>query len=126
MAHVIGPSNVGKHLTSLATSDGFLPLMSSQLGPASQSHATGDGSRPTLSCSRSNKLALEFSKTAKHCEHETTVSRRERVILEATLPIVESLYCWVNGRSFSFYDSRGIDRKNAKALWEGCTFKIEY
>ena len=26
--------------------------------------------------------------------------------------------------SFSFQDSREIDRKNAQALWEACTFKI--
>jgi AbiU2 len=50
----------------------------------------------------------------------------ERVILDATLPIVEALYCWVNGCSFSFDDSREIDRTNAKALWEGCTFRIDY
>jgi hypothetical protein len=50
----------------------------------------------------------------------------ERVILEATLPIVEALHCWVNDGSFSFNDSREIDRKNAKALWEGCKFTIEY
>ena len=51
VAHVIGSSNVGKHLTGLPTSDGFFPLMSSELGFAPQSHAPGDGSRPTLSCS---------------------------------------------------------------------------
>jgi hypothetical protein len=34
------------------------------------------GTRPTLSCSWSNQLTPEFSKTAKHCEHETTVKRR--------------------------------------------------
>jgi len=48
----------------------------------------------------------------------------EREMLDATLPIVEALYCWVNGTSLSFQDSRDIDRKNAKALWEGCTFGI--
>ena len=50
----------------------------------------------------------------------------ERRVLDETLPIVEALYCWVNGRSFSFDNSRKIDRKNAKALWEGCKFTIEY
>jgi hypothetical protein len=48
----------------------------------------------------------------------------ERHLLNASLPIVEALYCRVNGKSFSFEDSRQIDRKNAKALWEACTFKI--
>jgi hypothetical protein len=50
----------------------------------------------------------------------------ERAILDDTLPIVEALYCWVNGCSFSFNDSREIAQKNAKALWEGCKFSIHY
>jgi hypothetical protein len=48
----------------------------------------------------------------------------EREVLDASLPIVEALYCWVNGRGFSFEDSRKIDRRNAEALWNGCTFKV--
>src|SRR5262249_31625691 len=48
----------------------------------------------------------------------------ERDVLNATIPIVEALYCWVNGTSLSFEDSRDIDRKNAKALWEACIFTI--
>jgi hypothetical protein len=44
--------------------------------------------------------------------------------MPSSLRIAEALYCWVNGKSFSFEDSRQIDRKNAKALWEACTFKI--
>jgi hypothetical protein len=49
----------------------------------------------------------------------------ERAMLNASLPIVEALFCWVNGKSFSFEDSREIDRKNARALWDACTFNIE-
>ena len=74
----------------------------------------------------------------KHLAHSLSETRREkkvgplspvkygdeRDILDATLPIVEALYCWVNGTGFSFQDSREIDRKNAKALWEACTFNI--
>jgi hypothetical protein len=48
----------------------------------------------------------------------------ERDMLEATLPIVEALFRWINGTSLSFRDSREIDRENAKALWEACTFNI--
>jgi hypothetical protein len=48
----------------------------------------------------------------------------EREMLNATIPIVQALYCWVNGKSLSFQDSRDIDRKNAKALWDACTFTI--
>src|SRR6516164_3496660 len=74
----------------------------------------------------------------KHLAHALSETRREkkvgpqppmkygdeRKMLEATLPIVEVLYCWVNGTSLSFQTSREIDRRNAKALWEACTFTI--
>jgi hypothetical protein len=73
----------------------------------------------------------------KHLAHSLSTTRREkkgplppmkygdeRRMLDASLPIVEALYCWVNGTSLSFEDSREIDRENAKALWEGCTFII--
>jgi AbiU2 len=76
----------------------------------------------------------------KHLAHSLTQTRREqkvgpiapmkygdeRAILDGTLPIVEALYCWINGCGFSFNDSREIDRKNAKALWENCKFSIDY
>jgi hypothetical protein len=76
----------------------------------------------------------------KHLAHSLSKTRREqkigpiapmkygdeRKILDATKPIVEALYCWINGISFSFDDSREIDRRNAKALWEGCKFTIDY
>jgi AbiU2 len=76
----------------------------------------------------------------KHLAHSLSQTRREqkvgpiapmkygdeRVILDGTLPIVQELYCWINGCSFSFDDSREIDRRNAKALWEGCKFSIDY
>jgi hypothetical protein len=48
----------------------------------------------------------------------------EREVLNSSISIVEALYCWVNGTSLSFEDSRGIDRKYAEALWNACTFKI--
>jgi hypothetical protein len=76
----------------------------------------------------------------KHLAHSLSQTRREqkvgpiapmkygdeRAILDATVPIVEALYCWVNGTHLSFDNSREIDRRNAKALWEGCTFRIDY
>jgi hypothetical protein len=71
----------------------------------------------------------------KHLAHSLSTTRREkkgplppmkygdeRQMLDASLPIVEALYCWVNGTSLSFENSRMIDRENAKALWDGCTF----
>src|SRR5262249_52845804 len=49
----------------------------------------------------------------------------EREILFASLPIVEALHRWVNGKSFSFEKSQEIDRNNAEALWKRCTFDVQ-
>jgi hypothetical protein len=85
----------------------------------------------------STRLASIMNLRDKHLAHSLSTTRREkkgalppmrygdeRDILDATIPIVETLYCWVNGSSLSFQDSRDIDRKNAKALWGSCTFTI--
>jgi hypothetical protein len=85
----------------------------------------------------SSKLAGIMNIRDKHLAHSLSQTRREqkaaiepmkygdeREVLETSLPIVEVLYCWVNGRSFSFQDSRNIDRKNAEALWTRCRFEI--
>ncbi len=48
----------------------------------------------------------------------------ERTLLEETLPIVQTLYLWINGVGLSFDESRAIDQKCAKSLWDACTFKI--
>jgi hypothetical protein len=48
----------------------------------------------------------------------------ETELLNASIPIVERLYCWVNGVSFSVMDAQEIDQKNADALWNGCKFDI--
>jgi hypothetical protein len=100
-----------------------------------QLHEAISGSRAILA---SEKHASIMNLRDKHLAHSLSETRREkkagplppvkfgdeREILDATLPIVEALYCWVYGSSFSFQDSREIDRKNAQALWEACTFKI--
>lgn len=86
----------------------------------------------------SQKYASIMNLRDKHLAHSLSRTRREqkvgpqspmkygdeREMLDATLPIVESLYCWVNGTSLSFEDSRDIDRKNARSLWDACTFNI--
>ena len=86
----------------------------------------------------SPRLAGIMNLRDKHLAHSLSQTRRERKagpvapmkygdereVLLASLPIVEALFCWVNGSSFSFEDSRKIDRKNATALWTGCTFNI--
>ena len=85
------------------------------------------------------KLASIMNLRDKYLAHSLTETRRERKngsidpmkygderqLLDASLPIVEVLYCWVNGTSFNFENSRKINRKNAKALWEACTFDIK-
>ena len=94
-----------------------------------------DNSRTILA---SSKYASIVNLRDKHLAHSLSETHRERKvgplppmkygdereILNTTLPIVEALYCWVNGTSFSFEQSRKVDRKNAKALWGACTFTI--
>jgi hypothetical protein len=46
----------------------------------------------------------------------------ETKLLNASIPILERLYCWVNGKSFSIENSQKIDHDNAEALWTGCKF----
>src|SRR5262249_4621749 len=48
----------------------------------------------------------------------------ERILLNASLPIMEAFHLWVNGTSFSFEESRQIDRSHAEALWKGCKFEV--
>jgi hypothetical protein len=87
---------------------------------------------------RSTTFSSLMNLRDKHLAHSLSKTRREhkvgalppmkygdeRELLNASVSIVETLYCWVNGISFSFEDSREIDKKNAKALWESCTFQI--
>jgi len=93
-----------------------------------------DDSRTLLA---SQRHASIMNLRDKHLAHALYATRREKAgplppvkygderdMLEATLSIVEALYVWVNSTSLSFQDSREIDRENAKALWEACTFNI--
>jgi hypothetical protein len=85
----------------------------------------------------SSQLGLVMNLRDKHLAHSLTKTRREQHgpippmkygdetrLLEASIPIVERLFCWVNGKSFSIKDSQDIDRKNAEALWNGCKFNV--
>jgi hypothetical protein len=85
----------------------------------------------------SPKLASVMNIRDKHLAHSLEATRREKhgpvqpmkygdetELLSASIPIIEWLYCWVNGKSFSIADSQEIDQKNAEALWNGCTFKV--
>ncbi|MEY9123300.1 AbiU2 domain-containing protein [Bradyrhizobium yuanmingense] len=48
----------------------------------------------------------------------------EKPVLEASLKIMELLYCWVNGVGISFEESQKIDKKCARELWSNCKFEI--
>jgi len=107
-----------------------------------QAQKAREGLRKAIAQSRdiiaSPKHASIMNLRHKHLAHSLSETREEkkagplppvkygdeRDMLNATLPIAENLYCWVNGTSFSFDDARKIDRKNAKAFWEACTFHI--
>jgi hypothetical protein len=86
---------------------------------------------------RSPQLASVMNLRDKHLAHSLTTTRRERRapippmkfgdetdLLNASIPIVEKLYCWVNGTGFSIGESQEIDQTNAEALWNGCKFSV--
>jgi hypothetical protein len=95
-----------------------------------------DSSRAILAAP---KLTSMMNLRDKYLAHSLTETRRERKVgsidpmkygderemLNASLPIVQKLFCWVSAKSFDFENSREIDRENAKALWEACTFDIK-
>jgi len=73
----------------------------------------------------------------KHLAHSLTATRREKDgpvppmkvgdetdLMNLSIPIVERLYCWVNGTSFSIAESQRIDKEYAEALWNGCKFNV--
>ena len=83
----------------------------------------------------SERLASIMNMRDKHLAHSLETTRREKdgpvqpmkygdetKLLNASIPIVERLYCWVNGTSFSIENSQEIDQNNAEALWTGCKF----
>jgi hypothetical protein len=108
-----------------------------------QAQRAREGLREAVNSSRTILAAPKFTSMMnlrdKYLAHSLTETRRERKVgpidpmkygderemLNASLPIVQALFCWVNGTSFDFENSREIDRKNAKALWEACTFDIK-
>jgi len=85
--------------------------------------------------SASPRLAAIMNIRDKHLAHSLERTRREKhepiapmkygdenAVLELSVPIVEQLYCWVNGKSFSIEEARRIDEENAASLWKGCKF----
>jgi hypothetical protein len=89
--------------------------------------------------SKSERLSSVMNIRDKHLAHSLTETRREKKktirpmtwgdgtdLFESSIPIVEGLYCWVAGKSFSIADSQRIDQENAEALWKGCKFEVLY
>jgi hypothetical protein len=83
----------------------------------------------------SARLASIMNIRDKHLAHSLEITRREKdgpvqpmkygdetELLKASIPIIERLYCWVNGSGFSIEDAQETDHKNAEALWTGCKF----
>jgi hypothetical protein len=84
----------------------------------------------------SPKLAAVMNLRHKHLAHSFAQTRPEKKgtvfqpiepgdeteLLENSIPIVEALFTWVNGVSLSIAECREFRRKNAHALWTGCTF----
>ena len=75
----------------------------------------------------------------KHLAHSLTVTQREKrtdvekvkydypnELLDASMPIIETLCRWVDGTSFSLEERREIERGYAEALWKGCTFTVDH
>ena len=84
----------------------------------------------------SSKLGGIMNLRHKHLAHSLAQTRGEKrgtvfqpiepgdetKLLEDSIPIVEALFTWVNGVSLSIAECREFRRKNAHALWTGCTF----
>jgi hypothetical protein len=86
---------------------------------------------------QSEQLKSLMNARDKHIAHSLTETYREKHgpiapikigdetnLIERSIPIVERLYCWVNGTSFSISESQRIDQDNAEALWKGCKFSV--
>ena len=85
----------------------------------------------------SSRLASIMNLRDKHLAHSLIETRREKrapvqpmasgdgkALLDESIPIIEALFCWVNGKSFSIENSQKIDHDNAQALWAGCKFTV--
>ena len=83
----------------------------------------------------STRLASVMNIRDKHLAHALETTRREKrgpvapmkygdetALVDLSAPIIERLFCWVNGKSFSIDNSRRIDEENATSLWQNCKF----
>jgi len=85
----------------------------------------------------SARLAAVMNVRDKHLAHSLTETRREKRgpvepmkksdghwLLLNSISIIETLFRWVNGKSFSIEDSVKIDYDNADALWRDCKLNV--
>ena len=97
-------------------------------------HAAISNARDVLASDTLNKV---MNLRDKHLAHSLEQTRREKnepiqpmkygdetALLNSSIPIIEKLLNWVNGKSFSIENSQKIDHENAAALWKGCTIKV--
>ncbi|WP_316206056.1 MULTISPECIES: hypothetical protein [unclassified Bradyrhizobium] len=89
----------------------------------------------TRSVLGSERLSSIMNLRDKHLAHSLETTRREKEgpvqpmkygdetkLLDASIPIVERLYCWVYGSGFSIKKAQKIDQDYADALWASCKF----
>lgn len=76
-----------------------------------------------------NKVAHSLPRTRieKQCGSAIPVKYGyERELLNTTIKLIESFYCWVNGISFSIEDDcREFAKRCAEELWLNCKFQID-
>ena len=84
--------------------------------------------------SKSSMLRSTMNVRHKHLAHSLSKTKPgiarmkygyERKLLFKSLPIVETLHRWINGKGFSLARSQENARNHAEALWKGCTFDIK-
>jgi AbiU2 len=73
---------------------------------------------------RDKHLAHSLSETSHEKKGAVLKYGDERKLLLDSIPLVQALHLWVNGKGFNFDHSREIARRNAEELWKNCTFSI--
>jgi len=89
------------------------------------------GHQGSRGISKSERLSSVMNLRDKHLAHSLTQTRREKKnavrpmtwgdgkkLFEASILIIERLYCWVAGKSVSLENSQRIDQKNCRSAVE--------
>ena len=76
MAHVVGPRNVGQHLSRLPASDRLPFLMAGQLRFPTEYYSPRLCPCPPLAGPRPDQFALKLGDAAQNGQHQATVRRR--------------------------------------------------